>query len=115
MPAAMPARSAFASAAWIAPASLSEAIIFAAEPPLAALASVTNFSHIPVSKFGQSIKAKCLLRPGGIFRANRAASMAMVPAPQKGSSSGEEASHPEANKIPAARVSRKGALPVASR
>ncbi len=67
------------------------------------------------SKFGQSMKAKPRRIPGAIFRDISAASMGMVPAPQKGSIKGDLRFQSEAIKIPAARVSLKGALAVASR
>ena len=85
---ATPARSALARAAAIAPASRSAPRIGAgALGRAAASASVIRVCHRASSQRGQCRKAKSRRAPGGIRRASRAASIGMVPAPQKGSSS----------------------------
>ena len=115
MSSATPARSALACAAWIAPASLSEAIILGRDDTIVSQASVSKLSQNLESKFGQPINAKRRLLPGGILRANNAASIGIVPEPQNGSRRGETVSHWETITIAEARVSLRGAFAVASR
>ena len=115
MPSATPARSALARAARMAPASRSEARINGLAGRTSFAASSNRTSHSFASKPGHSMKAKRRARPGAKRRANSAASMGIVPEPQKGSSSGAPASQPEASTIAQAKVSLKGAFAVARR
>ena len=62
-----------------------------------------------------SMNANRRSSPGAMFNASRAASIGMVPDPQNGSTSGEVRSHAAASSSPAPRLSRSGALAVASR
>ncbi len=116
MSASTPARSAFSNAARTAPASRSDARI----TPGALGSSVSRrrclrSSQRPSSKWGQCSNAKLRFCPGAIFLARSAASIAIVPEPQSGSTRGACWSHPLASNMAAASVSRIGALAVACR
>ena len=52
------------------------------------MASPADWSHSPLSSQRHFWAEKARLRPGARFLAMRAASMAMVPEPQKGSQKG---------------------------
>ena len=81
----------------------------------AARAAASSGAHDPSSHGSQWRKRKARPAPGAMARASSAASMATVPEPHIGSTSGVPGSHSPASSSAAANVSRSGALAVSSR
>ncbi len=76
----------------------------------AAWAWPVTLAQVPGSNVGQWPKAKRRPEPGAMPRAMRAASMAMVPDPQNGSTRGLDPSQPTASSIAAAKRLAQGRL-----
>ena len=73
------------------------------------MASSAAWSHSFLSTKAHFWAEKVRFRPGARFLAMRAASMGMVPDPQKGSHRGSRPRYRDRSTMAAARVSRRGA------
>ena len=120
MAASTPARSALRVAKSVMRKLTSPANTGVAGACTSARASSCIARHAPACSRKRSMRSKAKRRrpPGAMPQASCAASMAMVPAPQQGSSNGPSSARPcqpAAASMAAARVSFSGASPVSSR